>query len=48
MFISEVMGRKEINYGIQRSISYIKYELQISIEKCTGRKKRGEIVLVAW
>ena len=32
-FRSEVMVRKDINDEIQRSISYIKDELQISIEK---------------
>ena len=38
---SEVMVRQDINDKIQRSISYIKDELQISIEKnvLEGRKK---------
>ena len=48
MYRSEIMVRKEVNDEIQRSISYIKDELQISIEKCTGRKKKGKIILVAW
>ena len=41
VFRSEVMVRKEINDDIQRSISYIKYDLQISIENnvLEGRKK---------
>ena len=33
VFINEVVVRKDINKKIQRSISYIRYELQISIEK---------------
>ena len=33
VFRSEVMVGKYINNEIKRSISYIKYELQISIEK---------------
>ena len=41
VFRSEIMVRKEVNDEIQRSISYIKDELQISIEKnvLEGRKK---------
>ena len=41
VFRSEVMVRKDINDEIQRSISYIKDELQISIENnvLEGRKK---------
>ena len=49
VFRSKVMVRKDINDKIKRLISYIKYEIQISIEKkCTGRKKKGKIILVAW
>ena len=33
MFRSEIMVRKEVNDEIQRIISFIKYELQSSIEK---------------
>ena len=32
LFRSEVVGRQEVNDGIQRSISYIKDKLQTSIE----------------
>ena len=41
VFISEVMVRKEVNDGIKRSISYIKDDLQNSIENNVreGRKK---------
>ena len=41
MFRSEVMVRQEVNDVIQTSISYIKDELQISIENnvLEGRKK---------
>ena len=42
VFRSEVMVRNDINDEIQRSISYIKDELQISIEKnvLERRKKK--------
>ena len=41
VFRSEAMVRKEVNDEIQRSISYIKYELQNSIKNniLEGRKK---------
>ena len=43
VFINEVMIRQEDNYGIQRGISYIKDELQKSIENnLLERRKRGE------
>ena len=43
------MVRQEGNDGIQRSISYIKDDFQNPIEKYfTGKKKKGEIILVAW
>ena len=32
VFRGKIMARQEFNDGIQRSISYIKYELQNSIE----------------
>ena len=43
VFRSEVMVRKEINDEIQRNISYIKDELQVSIEKdvLEERKKKN-------
>ena len=42
VFRSEVVVRKEVNDEIQRSIYYIKYELQISIENnvLEGRKNK--------
>ena len=41
LFRTEIMVKKQINDGIQRSFSYMKDELQISIEKSVleGRKK---------
>ena len=43
MFRSEVMVRREVNYGIQRSISYIKDELQNYIENnLPERRKKGK------
>ena len=36
------MVRHEINYGIQRIISYIEGELQNSIEKMYWKKKKGK------
>ena len=47
VFRSEIMVRKEVNDEIKRIIYFIKDELQISIEKCTGRKKKIKIILVA-
>ena len=47
VFRSEIMTRKEVNDEIQRSVSFIKDKLQSVIEKNTGRKQRGKIVLVA-
>ena len=41
VFRSEVMVRKEVNDEIQRSISYIKDELQISIEKNALEGRKG-------
>ena len=42
VFRSEVMVRKEVNDKIQIKVSYIKYELQNSIENNVpeGRKKK--------
>ena len=48
MFRNEVMVRQEVNYGIQRSISYIKDELQNTIENHVLEGKKGKILLVAW
>ena len=48
VFRNEVMVRQEVNYGIQRSISYIKDELQNSIENNVLEGKKGKIILVAW
>ena len=43
VFRSEVMVRKEVNDEIQRSISYIKYELRNSIENnLSERRKKGK------
>ena len=47
VFRSEVMGRKYIIDEIQRIISYIKDELQISIEKMYWKEEKGKILLVA-
>ena len=49
VFRSEIMVRKEVNDEIQRIISFIKYELQSSIEKnvLEGRIKEEKIILVA-
>ena len=41
LFRSEVMVRQEVNDGIQRSISYIKYELQNSIENNLLEIRKG-------
>ena len=42
MFRSEVMVRQEVNDGIQTIISYIKYELQNTIENnLLERRKEG-------
>ena len=49
VFRSEIMVRKEVNDEIQRSISFIKDELQIFIKNIyTGRKQKGKIILVAY
>ena len=40
VFRSEVMVRKEVNDEIQISISYIKDELQISIEKIYWKEEK--------
>ena len=41
-FRSEVMVRQEVNDGIQRIISYVKYELQNSIKNnALERRKKG-------
>ena len=37
------MTRKEVNDEIQRSVSFIKDELQSVIEKKTGRKQKGKL-----
>ena len=43
VFRSEVMVRKEVNDEIQRSISYIKYELQNFIENnITVKTRKGK------
>ena len=43
VFRSEIMVTKEVNDEIQRSISFIKDDLQSFIENIyTGRKKRGK------
>ena len=42
VFRSEIMNRKEVNDEIQRSISYIKDELQISIEKMYWKEEKKE------
>ena len=43
LFRSEVMVRQKVNYGIQRIISYIKYELQNYIENnLLERRKKGK------
>ena len=39
---------KDINDEIQRNISYIKDELQISIEENVPEGRKQEIILVAW
>ena len=44
---SEIMVRSEANNEIQRSVSFIKDELQSFIEKNIGRKQKGKIILVA-
>ena len=43
VFRIEIMVRKEVNDKIQKSVSYIKYELHIYIEKNVreGRKKEN-------
>ena len=40
VFRSEIMVRKEVNDEIQRSVSYIKDELQSSIEKMYGKEEK--------
>ena len=40
LFRSEIMLRKEVNDEIQRSSSYIKDELKISIEKMYWREEK--------
>ena len=42
MFRSKFKVRQEVNYGIQTSISYIKDELQNSIEDNILRKRKKE------
>ena len=42
MFRNEVMVRQEVNDGIQRSISYIKDELQNSIENNVLEEEKRE------
>ena len=48
VFRSDFNVRQEVNYGIQTSISYIKYEIQNSIENNKIGKTRKKIILVAW
>ena len=42
VFRSEIMVRKEVNDEIQRSISFIKDELKISIEKNVWEERKKE------
>ena len=50
MFRSEIMVRKEVNDEIQRSIYFIKDELQSFIEKYIqeGYKKEKIILVACW
>ena len=48
VFRGEVMVRKDIDDKIQRSISYIQDELQISIDRNVLEGRKMKIILVAW
>ena len=48
VFRSEFKIRQEVNDGIETSISYIKYEIQNSIENnILGKRKKVNFILVA-